>query len=113
MITFGRFSIAPTPEDRDLRLADDRRAHERAEDAGIGDRERAVLHFARIELLRARALGEIVERPREPGQREVVGVLDDRNDQPPVERDGDADVVLLAVDDVVAAHRGVHAPGTS
>ena len=52
----------------------------------------AVLHFARIEPLGARAVGEVVERSREAGERQVVGVLDDGNDEPPVERDGDADV---------------------
>ena len=105
--TFGRFSIAPMPRIADLRLVDDRRADERAEHARVGDRERPVLDFVRIEPLGARAIGEIVERARETGEREVVGVLDDGDDEPPVERDGDADVDLLAVDDLVAAHRRV------
>ncbi len=35
-------------------------------------------------------------------------MLDDRNDESPVERHGDADVVLLAVDEVGAGHRRVH-----
>ena len=81
------------PEDRRRAERDDRRAHERAEHAGVRDRERARPALPRgFSFLRARALGEVVERAREAGERQVVGVLDDRDDEPPVERDRDADV---------------------
>ena len=46
----------------------------------------------------ARSLSDL----REAGERQVVRVLDDGDDESPVERDGDADVVLLAIDDVDA-----------
>ena len=67
----------------------------------------AVLHLARIELLDAGPIRQIVERSRNTRQREVVRVLDDGNDQSPLERHRDPDVVLLAVDDLRAPHRGV------
>ena len=107
VITLGRFSIAPTQRMPTcgwlmigVPISDPKTP-------GIRDREGAVLHLARIEPLRARAIREVVERSRESGQRQIVGVLDHRDDQAPVERDRDADVDLLAVDDLVAAHGGV------
>ena len=45
-------------DDGDLRLADDRHAEQRAEHAGVRDRERSALHVLRLELLLARARGE-------------------------------------------------------
>ena len=63
--------------------------------------------FGWSRLVRARDR-EIGQRSRESDERErAVGPLDHWNDQPPVERDGDPDVVLPAQDHVVAAHRGV------
>ena len=81
-------------EDRRLRLADDRRAVERAEPARIRDRERAALHVVRQQLLRARALGEVGDRARDAEQVEVLRVLDHRDDQAlaVLERDRDAEV---------------------
>ena len=38
-MTTGRFSIVADAENRDLRLVDDRHPEERAEDAGVRDRE--------------------------------------------------------------------------
>ena len=105
--TFGRFSMAPRPRIADVPSGMIGVPSEGAEHAGIRDRERRALHFLRLQPLVARAIGEIVERAREAGEREIVGILDDGNDQSPVERNGDADVVLLAVDDVGAGHGGV------
>src|SRR6185437_6489365 len=68
----------PDAHDRHLRLADDRRPHEGAEDARVRDGEGTTLHFRRIELLESRTIREIIQRARDPGEREVVGVSDDR-----------------------------------
>ena len=57
---------------------------------GIRDRERAALHFVRLELLRPRARGEILDAAAEPEHVLLVRVADDRHDQPGLERDGDA-----------------------
>src|SRR4029079_4786655 len=85
---------------RDLRLIDDRSAHERSEYAGIGDRERSVLNFFRRQFLRPRARSEIVQSASDTCQRKVLRVLDHRNDQAPVERNSYANVDRPAVDDV-------------
>ena len=94
-------------ENRHLRLVDDRHAELRAELAGVGDGERAAVHFFRLELLRARPLGDVGDRAAQPEQVLLVGVLDDRHDQAALERDGDPEVDVLLVDDVVAVERGV------
>src|SRR6185312_4535916 len=62
---FGSFFDRTDTQDCDLGLVDDRRSHERAEHARIGDRERAALHFFGAQLLGARAAGEVVERARD------------------------------------------------
>ena len=43
-----------------------------------------------------------------PSRSCCVGLLDHRHDQSPVERDGDADVHVAVIDDVVAVDRRVH-----
>src|SRR6478609_4842810 len=53
-------------EDPRLRLADHRRSVEGAVPAWIGDRERAALHLVWQQLLVARALGNVGDRPRHP-----------------------------------------------
>ena len=55
---------------------------------------------------RARA-GEIVDRAAEPEQVLLVGVANHRDDQAILERDGDPEVDVFLVDDVLAVDRGV------
>ena len=95
----------PHAQDRGLGLVDDRRADDRAEDAGVGDRERALLHFVGTQLLGARPLAEIVDGPRQAEERQLVGVLDHRDDEPPVERHRDAEVDVPPEDRALAASR--------
>ena len=94
-------------QDRHLRLVDDGRAEQRAEAAGVGDGERAALHLVGLELLGARARGQVGDRAAQAEHVLLVGVLDHRHDQALIERHGDADVDVLLVDDVVAVDRGV------
>ena len=94
-------------ENRDLRLVDDRHPELRAELPGVGDGERAAVHFFGLELLRARAIGDVGDRAAQAEQVLLVGVLDDRHDQAALERDRDAEVDVLLVDDVVAVERRV------
>ena len=94
-------------ENGHLRLVDDRHPEERPEDAGVRDRERAAADFVRLELLRARARREIRDRAAQAEQVLLVGILDDGDDQSPVERDRDAEVHVLVIDDVVAVDRRV------
>ena len=71
VFTFGRgehprplFDLADS-ENCHLWLIDDGRAEQPAENAGIRDRESAAGHFVRLELFRARTIGEIVCRARQ------------------------------------------------
>ena len=82
---------------------------QRAEAAGVRQRERAARHLVRRQLLRAPALGEIGQRARQPEQVELLGVVDDRHDEilAVVDRDGDAEVDVALDDDVGAAQLGV------
>ena len=56
--------------------------------------------------VRAR-VAEVVDRAAQAEEILLVGVADHRDDQALVERDGDADVDVLLVDDVVAVDRRV------
>ena len=63
------------------------------------------LHFVGGELLGPRALAEVVDGARHAEEGELVGPLDDRDDEAPVERHGDADVDV-APEDGGVAHDG-------
>jgi len=82
-------------EDGDLRLVDQWKAIECAKDSRVGDGERSRLHFFRIQLLATRAVGDIVNRARQPEQVFLVGVPDYRHDQAILERDSNAKVDAL------------------
>jgi hypothetical protein len=77
------------------RLVDDGRAELFAEDAGVGEGEGAAGDFVRLELLAAGALGEVGDGAREAEEAALFGLLDDGNDEAPVERDGDAELMFL------------------
>ena len=97
-------------EDRGLRLADHRRAVERAVAAGVRDRERAALHLVGQQLLVARALGDVGHALRDPEQVQRLGVLQHGDDQALAvgELDREAEVDVRARDDLVAADLAVH-----
>src|SRR5436190_10463961 len=86
-------------ENGNLRLVDDRRAHQRSKDSRIGDGEGSFLYFLRRQLLGASARRQIVQCARDSRKREIVGALDHGNDQSPIQRHGDTNVDLLSVDD--------------
>jgi len=44
--------------------------------------------------LGARALAQVVDRAGQAAERQLVGALDDRHDESPVERHGDSDVYV-------------------
>ena len=104
---FGFLVQSADAEDRRLRLVDDRRAELLAEDAGVGQREGAAGDLVGSELLAAGALGDIDDGARDAEEVLLLGLLDDRDDEAPVQRDGDADVDALVVEDGVALDRGV------
>src|SRR5207253_2761133 len=77
-------------QDGHLRLVDDGRAEQTAIDAGIGEREGAALDLFRAQLAHARAVGEVGDRALQAEHVLLLGVADDRHDEPPVERRRDA-----------------------
>src|SRR5258707_2279447 len=95
-------------ENADVGLADDRQAEETAENAGIGDGESAFLNFFRLEFFGAGSLGKIVQVALDAEDVFLVSVFDDRNDQTPVECDGNANVDFFVEDDIRAVEGGVH-----
>ena len=50
------------PQDRRLRIVDDRRAVDSADDAVVGDRERAPLELVQLDLPAGRLLAQLVHR---------------------------------------------------
>ena len=69
--------------------------------------ERAALDLLGLQPLRTGALGQVLRGAGEAEDRLLVGVLDDRDDEAPVEGHGHPEVDVLVVDDVLAVDRGV------
>ena len=97
----------PHPQDRDLRLVDDRKAIEIPVATRIRDREGSALEFVGGESLGTRPARKILDGLREAHQREPVRVAHDRDDQPIVGLDRNADVEIDFLHDRIAENRGV------
>ena len=72
-------------ENGHLRLVDDRQAELRAVAAGVGERDGAAVHFVGAELLRAGAIGDVLDGAGDAEQALLGGVLDHGHDEPVVE----------------------------
>jgi hypothetical protein len=94
-------------EDRRLRRVDDRRRQHRAEGAAVGNREGAAGQVFQRQLAVLGLLAELGDLLFDLGQAHLVGVAQDRHDQAARAADGDADVEVAVIDDVVAIHRGI------
>ena len=90
-----------------LRRVQDRRRHQRAVDAAIGDGEGAALHLVDLELAVAGAAAEIGDALFDLGDRLLVAVAHHRHHQALVGADGDADVIIILVDQVGAVDLGI------
>ena len=96
--------------DAHLGLVDDRARQQRAEAAGVRDREGAAGEIVSREPLRVRSLCEVGGCGRELGERLVFRVADDRHHEAlEVEVDGDAEVDGTMHHEVVADDRRVQA----
>jgi 5-(carboxyamino)imidazole ribonucleotide synthase len=103
----GFFVQAADAEDGRLRLGDDGRAELLAEDAGVGEGEGAAGDIVRRELLCC-ARGRPDQRcPRDAEEGFFFRLLDDGDDEAPLQRDRDADVDVLVVEDGIALGGGV------
>jgi len=94
-------------EDGGLRRIDDRRRHHRAEHAAVGNREGAAGEFLDRELAVLGLDAEFGDFGFDFGDGEQLGVAQNRHHQTARAADGDADVDVAVVDDVVAVDGGV------
>ena len=94
-------------ENAGLRRVEDRRRHQRAIDAAIGDGEGAALHVGDLQLPVTRALAIFGDGLLDAGEGQHVGIAQHRHDQALVGADRHADVVVVLVDDVVAVDLGI------
>ena len=94
-------------EDAALRRIDDRRREQRAEDAAVGDRERAAFEVLGLEFVLGGAAAEVVDRLLDFGEAQPLGESQHGHDQALRAADGDADVVVVPIDDLVVANFGI------
>ncbi|ENN89592.1 hypothetical protein RHSP_59795 [Rhizobium freirei PRF 81] len=95
-------------ENARLRRIQNRRGHQRTVDAAVRDGEGAALHVGHRKLTVAGCLAEAADFLLDLGDRHLVGIAHDRNDQALVRADGNADVAVVLVDDVGAVDLGVN-----
>jgi len=88
--------------DRGVWLIDDRESEHRSKLARVGDGECRTFDIFRLELLSTGALAKVGDSALQAKEIQVAGILQDGNDQSPVERDGDAHIDVAVVVDVVA-----------
>src|SRR5215472_6679514 len=93
--------------DRRVRLIDDRQAEDGPELAGVGDGERRALDVFGFESLVASALAEIGDAALQAEKVEIAGVFQDGHDQSPIEGDGNANVDVAVITNVLAFDAGV------
>ena len=86
---------------------EDRRRHQRAVHAAVGDAEGAAGELLELERALARALAEIRGRAFDLGEAHAFGIADHRDDEAVRAADGDAHVDEVPVDDVLAVDLGV------
>src|ERR1019366_677008 len=94
---FGFLVKAADTQNRGLRLVDDRGAELFAEDTRIGEGERTAARLIRSQLLIASAVRQVDDGARHSEEVTLLALLDDRDDQAPIQRDGDANVDVLVV----------------
>ena len=89
------------PENRDLRMVDQRRHEEAAELSGARDGEGRVAQVVGMQRAGPRPIGESSDLGIDLGDREPVAAVDDGHDEPCLGVDGDPEVVAVEQDDVV------------
>jgi hypothetical protein len=90
-----------------LRRVEDRRRHQRAVDAAVGDREGAAGQVGDAELAVARLVAELGDSLLDLGKGARIGVAQHRHHQALRRADGDTDVVVVLVDQLVALDLGI------
>ena len=93
----------PDRQDAALRRIDDRRELADAVHAEIGDREGAALKLLELQFAGAGALGKVLALARDLREALLIGTLDDRRDEPVIERYRDGDIDPLPEEDRLVA----------
>src|SRR5262245_59761311 len=107
-VTHDRALLDPVhAEDARLRRVQDRSREQGAVDAAIGNGERAALQLFERKLAAAGADAEIGHRRLDLGETHAIGVVQHRNDKAALGADGNADVIVVFVDDVLAVDLGI------
>ena len=91
-----------------MRRIQDRRRQQRPVHATVRDREGAALHLLDGELAVSGAPAEVGDRLLYLGELHAVRLAHHRHDEALLGADGDADVVVVLVDDVRAVDLGIH-----
>src|ERR1700687_208007 len=103
----GLFGDTADAHDGHVRLVDDGQAEDGAKLSGIGDGEGCTFDVRRHELLGTGALAEVGDAALQSEEVEFVGVLENGDNESPIERDGDASVDVFVVADAVTFERAV------
>src|SRR5580693_408355 len=103
----GLLGNASHAHDGGVRLIDDGQAKNGAELAGVGDGEGGAFDVLRLEFLATGAFAEVGDTALQTEEVEVAGILEDGDDESPVEGDGNAYINVAVVADVIAFERGV------
>ena len=94
-------------ENAGLRRIQDRGRHQRAVNAAVRNGEASASHVIRGYLAVAGAVAEIGDLRFNLGKVHATGIADDRHDKALRRADGDADIVIVLVNDVGAVDLGV------
>src|SRR5260370_14695083 len=103
------FGDTADAHDGHVRLVNDGQAEDGSKLAGVGDGEGGTFDVRRKEFLRTGALAEVGDAALQSEEVELVGVLENGDNESPIEGNGDARVHVLVVADVVAFERAVDA----
>src|SRR5208282_5663973 len=104
LAAIDRWLLDNSPDAENSRLAGIQNRRERvdSERAEVGYRERASAYVFEFETTGARLFAECAAFDRDLAKRLALGAIHDRDDQPVVECDGDADVRTCEDDDLRA-----------
>src|SRR5579862_2396360 len=103
----GLLGDAADAHDGRVRLVDDGEAEDGSELAGVGDGESGSFHIIGLEFLVAGALAEIGNAALQPKKVQITGILEDGNDESPIESDRDAHVDVAVIANIVAFNVGI------
>src|SRR5262245_13313626 len=104
----GSFLNRVHPKDAALRRIDDRGRKQRTVDASVGNRKGAAPQLIEIELVSFGPAREIVDGALDLCEAHAFGVAEHRNHEASAAADGDADVIIVAIDDIGTAHLGIN-----